>query len=68
MRADRFDAALMLWRGEPLAEFAHEPFARNEIARLEEARLAAYEDRIEADQALRSPRGPDRGDRALGRL
>src|ERR1700722_64775 len=30
------DAALGLWRGEPLADFAYEPFAQREIARLEE--------------------------------
>jgi YVTN family beta-propeller protein len=46
------DAALGLWRGGPLAELAYEPFAQGEIARLEEARLAALEDRIEADQML----------------
>jgi Bacterial transcriptional activator domain len=39
-------------RGEPLAEFAYEPFAQAEIGRLQEARLAALEDRIEADLAL----------------
>ena len=44
--------ALGLWRGPPLAEFACESFAKGEIARLEEARLAALEDRIEADLAL----------------
>jgi hypothetical protein len=43
--------ALALWRGEPFAEFA-EPFARNEAARLEGLRLAAVEERIEADMAL----------------
>src|SRR5919201_161984 len=31
--------ALALWRGQPLEEFAYEPFAQNEIARLEELRL-----------------------------
>ena len=41
-----------LWRGPPLADFAYEPFAQSEIARLEEARLAALEDRIDADLAL----------------
>jgi YVTN family beta-propeller protein len=51
------DAALGLWRGEPLADLAYEPFAQDEIARLEEARLAALEDRIDADLAL----GHDRG-------
>ena len=44
--------ALTLWRGQPLAEFVYEPFAQGELARLEEARLAALEDRIEADLAL----------------
>jgi YVTN family beta-propeller protein len=46
------DEALGLWRGEPLADLAYEPFAQGEIARLEEARLAALEDRIDADLAL----------------
>ncbi|MGH3136905.1 MAG: BTAD domain-containing putative transcriptional regulator [Gaiellaceae bacterium] len=44
--------ALSLWRGTPLAEFAHEPFAQPEIMRLEELRLGALEDRIDADLAL----------------
>ena len=43
---------LALWRGAPLADFAYEPFAQAEIARLEELRLAALEERIEADLAL----------------
>ena len=50
--ADRLGRALDLWRGPPLADFAYEPFARAEIARLEEARVACLEDRIEADLAL----------------
>ena len=41
--------ALALWRGPPLADLAYEPFARAEIVRLEELRLAVLEDRIEAD-------------------
>jgi Bacterial transcriptional activator domain/Bacterial extracellular solute-binding proteins, family 5 Middle len=41
--------ALGVWRGPPLADFAYEPFAQPEIARLEEACLAALEDRIDAD-------------------
>ena len=45
-------AALALWRGPALADFAYEPFAQGEIARLEEARLAALEERLEADLAL----------------
>lgn len=44
--------ALALWRGPPLADVASEPFAQGEIARLEELRVAAVEQRIEADLAL----------------
>ncbi|MGZ4331058.1 MAG: BTAD domain-containing putative transcriptional regulator [Solirubrobacteraceae bacterium] len=43
--------ALAVWRGPALADFAYEPFAQAEIARLEESRLAALEDRIDADLA-----------------
>jgi DNA-binding SARP family transcriptional activator/WD40 repeat protein len=49
---ERLCSALGIWRGEPLAEFAYEPFAQAAIARLQDARLAALEDRIEADLAL----------------
>ncbi|MCK9896221.1 BTAD domain-containing putative transcriptional regulator [Frankia sp. AgB32] len=45
-------AAIELWRGPPLADVAHAPFARAVIARLEERRLAALEGRIEADLRL----------------
>ena len=41
--------ALGLWRGQPLAEFADTGFAAGVITRLEEARLAVTEDRIEAE-------------------
>jgi len=44
--------ALALWRGQPLGEFAYERFAQLEIGRLEELRLTALEERIEADLAL----------------
>ena len=44
--------ALALWRGPALAEFRYEDFAQSEIARLDELRLAALEERIEADLAL----------------
>src|SRR5439155_8185686 len=44
--------ALALWRGPALADFAYEPFAQTEIARLEELRTVALEERIEADLAL----------------
>jgi DNA-binding SARP family transcriptional activator/tetratricopeptide (TPR) repeat protein len=43
--------ALALWRGQPLADFAFEPFAQVEVARLEEMRVAALEDLIEAELA-----------------
>src|ERR1700730_11774907 len=45
-------SALALWRGPPLAAFRYEPFAQAAITRLEEMRLAALEERIEADIAL----------------
>jgi YVTN family beta-propeller protein len=41
-----------LWRGRPLADLEFEPFARLEIERLEDLRLAAVEERIEADLAF----------------
>jgi DNA-binding SARP family transcriptional activator/sugar lactone lactonase YvrE len=41
--------ALALWRGAPLADFTYEEFAQAEIARLEELRLKAVEERIDAD-------------------
>ena len=44
--------ALGLWRGPPLADLSHDPFAPAEIARLEELRIAALQDRVEADFAL----------------
>src|SRR6266516_7770538 len=44
--------ALALWRGPPLAEFVYRRFAQSEIARLEELRLAALEERVEADLAV----------------
>jgi len=50
--AEKLRAALSLWRGPPLADFVNEPFAQTEIARLEELRLAALEERIDADLAL----------------
>src|SRR5262245_1533393 len=44
--AEELREALALWRGPPLADFAFAPFARSEIARLDELRLAALEQRI----------------------
>ncbi len=48
----QLSTALAVWRGEALADLAYEPFAQEAIARLEEERLAALEDRIEADLRL----------------
>src|SRR5215211_4030538 len=50
--AELLREALALWRGPPLADFTYEDFAREEIGRLEELRLSALEERIEADLAL----------------
>jgi DNA-binding SARP family transcriptional activator/DNA-binding beta-propeller fold protein YncE len=50
--AEALREGLALWRGPPLADFAYEPFAQAEIARLEELRLAAIEQRVEADLEL----------------
>jgi len=44
--------ALSMWRGPALADFAGEPFAVSEAARLNELRLHAREERIEAELAL----------------
>ena len=44
--------ALALWRGGLLDDFAGEAFSRGEAARLEELRLAAAEDWIEAELSL----------------
>jgi DNA-binding SARP family transcriptional activator len=44
--------ALALWRGRALAEFADQPFAQAEAARLEELREAAGEDLVDAELAL----------------
>jgi DNA-binding SARP family transcriptional activator len=49
---EKLTAALDLWRGPPLADLAYEPFAQNEVARLEELRLVAVENRADADLAL----------------
>jgi predicted ATPase/DNA-binding SARP family transcriptional activator len=48
VRARRLlDDALELWRGPALADVAYESFAQPEIARLEELRLVALEERID---------------------
>jgi DNA-binding SARP family transcriptional activator len=48
----RLDEALSLWRGQALADFSYEPFAQAEIARLEDLRQLAEEERIETELAL----------------
>ncbi|HEY1275275.1 MAG TPA: BTAD domain-containing putative transcriptional regulator [Thermoleophilaceae bacterium] len=50
--ADRLREALALWRGDALADIASEPAVQGEAAALEDLRLAAIEERIEADLAL----------------
>jgi predicted ATPase/DNA-binding SARP family transcriptional activator len=44
--------ALALWRGRAFGELAYESFVRAEAERLEELRLSALEERIDADLAL----------------
>jgi predicted ATPase/class 3 adenylate cyclase/DNA-binding winged helix-turn-helix (wHTH) protein len=46
------ERALSLWRGSPLADLAYEPFTQAETARLDDLRLAAFEQLIEAKLAL----------------
>ena len=50
--ASVLDEALSLWRGQPLADLAYEPFAQREIARLDDLHIAALEQRIEAKLEL----------------
>jgi predicted ATPase/DNA-binding SARP family transcriptional activator len=47
-----FDTALSLWRGEPLSDFATEPWAAAEAARLTELRLSALTERTQVALAL----------------
>jgi DNA-binding SARP family transcriptional activator len=51
-RLELLRRALALWRGEPLAEFREEPFARAAARRLGELRLAALERKLEAELEL----------------
>lgn len=44
--------ALSLWSGPALLDVRDEPFAQREITRLEELRLSAFEQRIDANLAL----------------
>jgi YVTN family beta-propeller protein len=50
--ADRLTSALDLWRGVPLADLDSAPFVEAERRRLDELRLGAIEQRIDADLAL----------------
>ena len=50
--ADLLRAADALWRGPALADVTGMPFAQLEATRLEELRLSAVEDRIDAELAL----------------
>jgi DNA-binding SARP family transcriptional activator len=50
-RIEKLRQALSLWRGPPLADLAFEPFAQLEIGRLEDQRLAAEQDLIDAELA-----------------
>jgi predicted ATPase/DNA-binding SARP family transcriptional activator len=49
------DQALDLWRGPALVEFADEPFATAEAARLDELQLVAMERRFDVDLATGTP-------------
>src|SRR5262245_2682440 len=49
---EALERAVGLWRGAPLADLAYEPFAQAEIARLDDLRVAAVEESIEAKLAL----------------
>jgi DNA-binding SARP family transcriptional activator len=61
-RVELLGRALRLWRGAPLAEFRGAPFARAAGRRLGELRLAALEQKLEAELEL------GRHERALGDL
>src|SRR6476619_4554620 len=50
--AECLAAALALWRGPPLADLDPEPSIDVEVRRLEDLRLVAVEERIEAELAL----------------
>src|SRR3954451_6836964 len=48
-RARVLRAALAEWRGPPFQELAYEAFAQTEVRRLEELRISAVEDRVDAE-------------------
>ena len=49
---EHFSRALSLWRGDALADLASEEFARAAVERLEELRIEATQQRIEAELRL----------------
>ena len=51
-RRGRLVDALALWRGPALADVANEPALVSEVARLEELRVSALEQRVDADLEL----------------
>jgi YVTN family beta-propeller protein len=57
MASDRLREALNVWRGPALADLSSDPFAAREAGRLEERRVLALEERIDADLEL--GRGPE---------
>ena len=65
--ARAFREAEGLWRGRPLADLEFEPFARVDVERLEELRLAAVEERVDAELAVGPPRSAGRGARGARR-
>jgi predicted ATPase/DNA-binding SARP family transcriptional activator len=50
--AGDLQTALALWRGEALADYRFDEFAQHEIARLEELRVEAIEERLAAELAV----------------
>jgi DNA-binding SARP family transcriptional activator/predicted ATPase len=60
--AQALESALDLWRGPAFGDFDDQPFARAEVARLEELRLVTLEARMEVELAL------GRGGQAVAQL
>jgi DNA-binding SARP family transcriptional activator/tetratricopeptide (TPR) repeat protein len=50
--AEMLRQGLALWQGTPFADVIHEDAVSSEVARLDELRLSALEERLEADLAL----------------
>lgn len=51
-KAATLTRALALWRGPALADFGYEPFAQRTITALEESRVQAHEDLLDAELSL----------------